>query len=252
MWVLVILALAGGIFFLATRKGFKSYKASGMWQDYHGIYTTFEPADLKLYRKLLPDILDMPDQPLVTLFVVDYVTVVPFPMSPYLEGSVAIKCKYKGEDGWHILSMPVTTTVANIAGRLIGFPKYVADEVALIKKDPGTIGVVRHKGSVKLSLEYTPGLGREITDEEKRIIELGAVGAEEPRFLLVPPAKGPVLKRVIMAERVPTKWEKETGVVKIHIKPDDPWAGLVAAGAEKVGQFNHFVGGKIMLNKKVN
>ncbi len=252
MWFLGILILVSGIFFFATREGFKSYKDQGMWQNYHGIFTTFKPADPDLYRKLLPEELDMPDDPMVSMFVVDYVTVVPFPMSPYLEGSVAIKCRYKGEDGWHVLSMPVTTRVANGAGRLIGYPKYVADEIVLEKNGQGTNGIVRHKKASKIELKYTPGLPRPLTEEEETAIEVGKRGGTEPRFLLVPPAKGPMLKRITIEERVPAQWELENGMVEIHINPDDPWAGLVVDGAVTVGQYKKFTGGNIMLNEKVN
>lgn len=252
MWILGVLVLICFIFVLSKRKEFLEYKEKGMWQDYHGIYTTLPPADLELYRKLLPDVLDMPENPMVSMFVVDYVTVIPFPMSPYLEGSVAIKCKYKGEDGWHVLSMPVTKRVANIAGRLIGYPKYVADKIALEQTEQGTRGIVKFKGEVKLELEYTSKLSRSLSSDEKEAMEIGLKGAGEPRFLLVPPAKGPMLKRVIMKERIPANWEVEQGMVKIHIKPDDPWAGLVNDGTITAGQFKKFTGGSIMLNERVN
>lgn len=257
MWIIGLVILVSVVFFFTTQEGatpkdFKSYKENGMWQDYNGIYTTFEPADLDLYRKLLPPQLDMPEQPMVSMFVVDYVTVMPFPMSPYLEGSVAIKCKYKGEDGWHVLNMPVTTRVANAAGRLIGYPKYVADEILLEKTDQGIRGVVRHRNEVRICLEYTPGLSRPLTSAETTALEISAKGATEPRFLLVPPAKGPTLKKITIEERVPSRWENEIGIVKIHIHPNDPWAGLAAGDIAEVGQFRRFKGGFIMLNKKVN
>lgn len=252
MWIIGILVLICLVFVIATRKGFKSYKEKGMWQDYHGVFTTFQPVDLELYRKLLPDDLDMPEDPMVSMFVVDYVTVVPFPMSPYLEGSVAIKCKYNGEDGWHVLSMPVTKKIANIAGRLIGYPKYVADEIVIEKNGRGIHGIVRHQGNVKISLDYTPEMTRALTSEEEAALAIGSKGAAEPRFLLVPPAKGPTLKRIIVEERIPANWDVEQGLVKIHIEPDDPWAGLVKDGTVTAGQFKKFTGGNIMLNEKVN
>lgn len=252
MWLFGILVLLGGIFFFATKEGYKSYKEQGMWQNYHGIFTTFKPADLNLYRKLLPNELDMPDEPAVTMFVVDYVTVVPFPMSPYLEGSVAIKCKYKGEDGWHVLSMPVTTRVANQAGRLIGYPKYVADKILLEKNGQSTHGIVRHQEKMRISLQYTPGLDRPLTEEEKKMEDIGARGATEPRFLLVPPAKGPMLKKITIEERVPAQWEVSQGAVKIHMDQQDPWAKLVTDNMVTVGYYKKFTGGNIMLNEKVN
>ncbi len=40
--------------------GYKSFKEKGMWQDFPGIFTAYEPEDLKLYRQILPEEFDMP------------------------------------------------------------------------------------------------------------------------------------------------------------------------------------------------
>ena len=40
--------------------GYKSFKEKGMWQDFPGIFTAYEPENLKLYRKILPKEFDMP------------------------------------------------------------------------------------------------------------------------------------------------------------------------------------------------
>ncbi|MCP4118417.1 MAG: acetoacetate decarboxylase family protein [Desulfobacteraceae bacterium] len=50
------------------------------------------------------------------------------PLGPYLEASIFLRCKYMDQTGWHSLTMPVTTEAANIGGRRLGFPKYVADK----------------------------------------------------------------------------------------------------------------------------
>ena len=34
--------------------GYKSFKERGMWQEFPGIFTALEPADLELYQSLLP------------------------------------------------------------------------------------------------------------------------------------------------------------------------------------------------------
>jgi len=70
--------------------GYKSFREKGMWQKFPGIYTAWEPSDLKLYRELLPKEFDMPEQPGVAFFIVDYQIVVPYPMGPYFEGAVAL------------------------------------------------------------------------------------------------------------------------------------------------------------------
>lgn len=247
-----LIGMVAGLFFFNSGCGYKSYKEKGMWQEFPGIYTAMEPADLELYRELLPDELDMPDQPVVALFIVDYVIVVPYPMGPYLEGAVALSCKYKGEDGWHVLTMPVTTKVACEGGRAIGFPKYVADEITLFKKGAGMMGEVRHEGVVRLSLEYTKGLSRELEDYEKEFMGGGVSRLEDSVFQLAPPDEGPTLNRILLKPVVPANWESEQGMVNIHISPDDPWAGLVPDGAVSPGLFQTFTGGNNMVSEKVN
>lgn len=243
-----LVGMVAGILFLTSGCGYRSFKEKGMWQEFPGIYTAVEPTDLKLYRELLPDELDMPERPVVAFFIVDYVIVVPYPMGPYLEGAVALSCKYKGEEGWHVITMPVTTRVACEGGRAIGFPKYVADEITL----GGKKGVVRHEGKVRLSLEYTPGLTRALEPHEEEFMGGGVSRLEADVFQLAPPGEGPAINRIILKEVVPAHWESEQGMVKIHISPLDPWAGLIPDGAVSPGLFQTFTGGNNMVSKKVN
>ena len=240
----VALGLAIG---LASGCGYRSYKEKGMWQEFPGIYTAMEPADLTLYRELLPDKLDMPDRPIVAFFIVDYVTVVPYPMGPYLEGAVAILGRYQDEDVWHVLTMPVTTRVACEGGRALGFPKYVADEITLTKNK----GVVKNEGKVRLSLGYTPGLTRELEPYEEEFMNGGVSRFETTVFQLVPPNEGPDMNRIKLVEVVPANWESERGMVRIHISHDDPWAGLVPEDAVSPGLYQTFTGGKKMVSEKI-
>lgn len=249
---LTTIVVACLVFGIAPGCGYKSYQEKGMWQEFPGIYTAMEPADLELYRELLPDELDMPERPVVAFFIVDYVIVVPYPMGPYLEGAVALSCKYRGEEGWHVLTMPVTTRVACEGGRAIGFPKYVADEITLGRSGDGIKGIVRHESKVRLSLQYTPGLTRDLKAHEKEFMSSQVSRMEAPVFQLVPPDKGPDLNRIALVPVVPPSWESEQGMVKIHISPDDPWAGLIPDGAVSPGLFQTFTGGNNMVAEKVN
>ena len=100
------------------------------FQGQRGITAAFAPADVELYRSLLPESFDMPDQPLVAVSVVDYYDVT-LPLTHYHEGFVALQCKYHGRTGWHVVTMPVDDETSKTGGRAIGFPKYVADEIIL-------------------------------------------------------------------------------------------------------------------------
>jgi hypothetical protein len=218
-----------------------------MWQEFPGIYTAIEPTDLDLYRELLPDQLDMPERPVVAFFIVDYITVVPYPMVPYLEGAVAILGEYKGKEGWHVLTMPVTEKIPCKGGRSLGFPKYVADEITLTKRK----GVVTHEGVVRLSLEFTPGLTKERQPYEKEFLTGGVSRFEADVYQLVPPGEGPELRRINLVEVIPARWESDLGMVKIHISPDDPWAGLIPQDAVSFGLYQTFTGGNNMVSEKV-
>jgi hypothetical protein len=87
----------------------------GMYREFEGLTTHLEPKDLALYRKLLPESFSIPSQPLVTIFVADYLRVIPWPSKRYQEWSVLLKSEWKREVGWYPVTMPVTTRIA-IAG----------------------------------------------------------------------------------------------------------------------------------------
>jgi hypothetical protein len=196
--------------------------------------------------------MEMPERPAVGVFIVDYVIVVPCPMRPYLEGALGIRGKYNGEDGWHVVTMPVTTQVACEGGRAIGFPKYVADEITLAQSGENWNSAVTHEGVLRMSLEFTPGFTRELEPWEEEIMNSGLPRLEVPIFQLVPPGEGPDLYRATLVSVVPANWESTQGMVEIHISPDDPWAGLIEPGAVSPGLFQVFTGGKNMVSEKVN
>ena len=118
-----------------------------------GITAAFVPTDLALYRSLLPAAFDMPESPLVAVAVVNYYDVT-LPLTPYSEGYVVMQCRYQGRTGWYVFTMPVDDETANMGGRALGFPKYVADEIDLaetgrrLERSRGLPGTRRHAGDV--------------------------------------------------------------------------------------------------------
>jgi hypothetical protein len=213
-----------------------------MFREFRGVSTFVEPADVELYRRLLPEVFSMPQQPMVMLFVADYVKVVPWPMTRYQEAAVVLASSYGGEEGWHVLTMPVTKRVALDGGRAMGFPKYVADEIRLEPVGEGWCGEEVHEGQSRLRLEHTPGLTRELVPWEKEIWD-------DPAFfrgvchLLLPPGEGPTRIRVGFDHRVPPNWSPVLGMVRVTVGPAMPWAGLIPTDAVAPGTFTRFVGG---------
>jgi len=223
----------------------------GMFRQYHGVFVMVAPADLKLYRSLLPQPLEMPNRPVVSVFVIDYIKVFPWPMTRYQEAAVSLRCKYRGEEGWHVKTMPVTKSVPNWGGRNLGFPKYVADTITLQSSGKTWKGEVKHAGETRLALEFTSENIREFTADEKELLNKGANKFKEPVFLLVPPDKGPVLQKIMVVQKVEPQWTIKEGMVKIDIAPKEPWAGLIPDGTMVPGLFQEYTGGAVLVPTKL-
>jgi hypothetical protein len=223
----------------------------GMFRAFHGIETVIEPADVKLYRSLLPQALSMPAQPTVHIYVISFERVAPWPFGPYMESSIALKSGYEGKEGWFVKTMPVTTWLANVGGRRVGFPKYVADEITLQTSPQCWVGEVKHKGVVQLRLEFKPELTRELTPWEQTAWQKNPF-LGDGTYVLVPPDKGPTLNSVLLDEVVPPTWgPSEMGMVHVIINPTVSWAGLVPERESFPGMINHFKGGFNMVVKKL-
>ena len=199
-----------------------------------GIYASFPPADLDLYRALLPPQFDMPDQPQVVVFVADYYDInIPlaemYPdlglpnMVPYLEGAVLLQSQYLGRTGWHVITMPVDDDTANKGGRLLGFPKYVADEITLDEVDGGWEGGVVHEGRTVLHLSFTPAPGA--TPQE------GPAERDMPLFQLIPPSEGPQVNEVNSVRSADSRARSLFGTATVEVDPEAEWAGLIPEGS---------------------
>lgn len=182
-----------------------------------GITTAFPPADLELYRSLLPESLDMPDQPLVAVSVVDYYDVT-LPLVPYGEGFVALQCEYQGRTGWHVLTMPVDDETSKTGGRALGFPKYVADEITLEEREGGWIGRVVHDGRTVMEITFTA--------EGEPVTESGS-GAGTAVFQLVPPGEGPQINEVHTVPSGERRTVTTAGLATVRADAGEPWAGLL-------------------------
>jgi hypothetical protein len=198
-----------------------------------------EPADLALYRELLPPAFSMPKHPLVSINVVDQLEVGPWPLTPYQLGSVSLRCAYEGEEGWHPITMPETKWVAVWTGRTMGFPKYVADEIHLSPEAEGWVGEVRHAGELRLRLAFAPDANAASPLWKKRGWPTGG-----PTLNLRPPGEGPEVKVVRGAEGAPGSSQQESGHVLIDLGAVEPFAGLLPAGYQAPGTLVLWQGGR--------
>ncbi len=108
--------------------GGPAYSQDFMYKEFDGIMLFYTPKDMAAYRELLPQVFDLPDQPLVEVFDIDYYKMAPWSLEPYREVAVFLLAKYKGEEIWHCITMPVTSDKARIGGiKNLGYPKVLAE-----------------------------------------------------------------------------------------------------------------------------
>jgi hypothetical protein len=216
--------------------------SGGQFKEFAGVTTHFAPSDLSLYRDILPQPLNMPSRPTVTIFVADYMKVASWPLTPYQEWSVLLRCRYKDHEGWYPITMPVTAWVPMKGGRRIGFPKYVVDNIALIKKGDTITATAVHNGILQLELRFSSGHSRQLSDWEKELADMEAF-FKGGNLCLVPPEVGPQVMKVDLIHVVSPKWIPQHGMVTVHANPGESWTALLAENVPFPGTYNHFIGG---------
>lgn len=118
---------------------------------------------------------------------------------------------------------------------MLGYPKYVADDITLEKKGGQWIGKVTHQGRDIMSVAFTPGAGASPT----------ALSSEMPltMFQLVPPNEGPQLNRVSFGAGAGRTTMRTIGTATITADAGEKWAGLLpAANAEISGWLEETTG----------
>jgi len=218
-----------------------------IWQDSVGIFTMVKPADLELYRELLPEQFGVPPQPMVGVYVVHFADTEPWPMTltkflfPYFEATILLRCEYQGQIGWYSHVMPVSTEAAMIGGHRLGFPKYVADEISLNPTEDGWVGAAVHEGESRIELVFTEMPVADIeapTSLERDFINgLGdAANLVGPLILLIPPSQGPEVN--VARCSPPPLADRRAGLVQISLS--EPYDRLVPEGTAAPGLFQRF------------
>lgn len=139
------------------------------YHEFDGVYVFFETKRLEVYRRLLPDVFQMPDEPLVQAFVADYYKM-DARTQPYREAAVFLLAQYQEKNVWHCITMPVTSDEARRLGiRFLGFPKIMGD-VRLQRDPPKYTGTLKLGGTLRMSVQIATK-GHVITDDEKRLFD---------------------------------------------------------------------------------
>lgn len=93
-----------------------------VYQESDFIRAYFEPLDMAAYRQALPQRFSMPARPLIRVSVLDFYEMVNGPL--YLESEISVLALHEGQEGWFVLTMPVTDGDACAGGRnALGTPK---------------------------------------------------------------------------------------------------------------------------------
>lgn len=121
------------------------------YHEHDGVFVYYETEDRETYRKILPDVFEMPDQPTVYSFISDFYKM-DSQTKPYKEASIFLLANYNGRDVWHCVFMPVTSEESRRLGvRRLGLPKTIGD-IEFSRSSPRYHGTAKVKGGRSMSL----------------------------------------------------------------------------------------------------
>lgn len=120
---LIAFLLPAGILLASETEQEKRYT----YHEHDGVFVYYETEDRETYRGILPDIFDMPDQPMVYSFIADFYKM-DSQTEPYREAAVFLLAEYEGKEIWHCVFMPVTSRESRRLGvRRLGLPKTMGE-----------------------------------------------------------------------------------------------------------------------------
>jgi hypothetical protein len=201
-----------------------------------GIFTVIEPTDLDVYRSFLPAPLEMPEKPLVGATLLD-MNREASDLTRYQEGRVTVLAKCPdGVESWLILSAPVPSLYYCREGVVWGWPKYVADEISFTPESTE----VRYAGSVRYSLDFEAGP----VEDEAALRALGRVEGSNTITWHWLQGGSCLLRGGGRGGGEPARelaWQ--AGMVKVYVRPEDPWSKLIPEGSTTPGFYGKWAGG---------
>ncbi len=201
-----------------------AYSQDFMYKEFDGIILFYTPKDTAAYRALLPEIFDLPQNPLVEVFFFDYYKMAPWALEPYREAAVFLLARYKGEETWHCITMPVTSEKARIGGiRNLGYPKVLA-EVAFDRQEPLFSGSLKFNG--KSIMEVTldtgvQGIGHQEREWFKRLTGIPSLNIREGKLVdPLPGSRNSKFSMLDLAERYPEIFKVQVGRATLTGHPE--------------------------------
>ena len=223
-------------------------QSRGQFQRLVGLAARYRPPCMEAYRKNLPAAFQIPARPLISLVIIDYLEVSPWPFARYQEAAILLRAAYRDREGWYPLVMPVTTWIARQGGHHIGFPKFVTPEIRLREE----AGVVRGHasgvcgGRFAVDATFVPGLAGPTADWEEPFVRDPALFTE-PFLVHKPVGIGPAVHEVRLEHVKPAAWESRPGRVALRGHEER----LIPSTGPVLGTWHAFNGGMNLVSARL-
>ncbi len=215
--LLIVLVVIGALItYVVVFTPFRSNKAY-QYNENDGIFVFYKTDNEELYRELLPEEFDMPDELLVHLFVMDFYDI-DSDAEPYKEMSISLIAKLDGEDVWHCIYMPVTSEQSMIAGQVgLGLPKTMGS-IEFIREDTKYTGTivdhVNRTGSITVDTT-----NHTMTHEEENLIksymDIKKINILDGEFIQMTSSRGQI-NVIDISKEYPDLLSVTGGVVSIN------------------------------------
>jgi hypothetical protein len=218
----IVFLFALGCSSALTQKPIEPSEPPYTYHEFDGIMVFYKTQDLAAYRALLPRVFEMPDEPLVQAFVIDYYKM-DKATEPYREAAVYLLAQYEGKPAWHCVTMPVTSDEARIGGiYYLGYPKIMGD-VSLKRGRSTYTGRLKLKEKTVMTITLE-AKGHAVTNEEKQwfqklkaIPQLNILDGKiyQPRFGSGSGDRTPLE----ITEQYPDKFQLKVGKAELFLDP---------------------------------
>jgi hypothetical protein len=242
--------------------GNQSKATQGLYRDFYQLSVFFRPANIHLYRSLLPSCFEVPSEPMVFVKAAANLRL-RAPLGPYKMAHVQILARWEGLSAWYTLTMPETDWLPVEMGNTIGYPKYIADTIRLEASQDRCTAAVVNDGSTLLSVEFHHDSAQaswfERTTSEYPLSlarKLLPPFREKPWFLLMAPEERPVGGHTLLLAGSPIltglpRVREIFGSASLVFHPSCPWQGLLPTPAEMRGILMYF-SGQLMLRHSLH
>lgn len=221
IWFVIISIIGFGVIYIGINRPFRSNQAY-QYNENEGIFIFYETEDEELYRELLPDEFDIPDEMLVHLFVMDLYDI-DSDAEPYKEMSISLLAKLDGEDIWHCIYMPVASEESMMAGQIgLGLPKTIGN-IEFIRDNGAYTGTIldeqNRSGSITVNTtNYNMSLAEE--EQIKMFMDIPKINILDGEFVQMT-TKGGQVNIIEVVEEYPDLIYLQGGAVTIEFDSRD-------------------------------